>query len=79
MKTLIWIAKDYDKNIVFRDCQMHFLNIYLTNKEIFWFSSDVLLKFLPKINRYWTTFETLAEIERDCKEQQLAYDTISHT
>jgi len=23
------------------------------------------------INRYWTTFETLAEIERDCKERQL--------
>jgi len=21
------------------------------------------------INRYWTTFETLAEIERDCKER----------
>jgi len=24
-----------------------------------------------KINRYWTTFEILAEIERDCKERQL--------
>jgi len=23
------------------------------------------------INRYWTTFETLAEIERDCKERKL--------
>jgi len=23
------------------------------------------------INRYWTTFGTLAEIERDCKERQL--------
>ena len=23
------------------------------------------------LNRYWTTFETLAEIERDCKERQL--------
>jgi len=23
------------------------------------------------INRYWTTFKTLAEIERDCKERQL--------
>jgi len=23
------------------------------------------------INRYWTTFETLAEIERDCKERQI--------
>jgi len=28
---------------------------------------------LPRINRYWTTFETLAEIERDCKERQLNY------
>jgi len=24
------------------------------------------------INRYWTTFETLAEIERDCRERQLS-------
>ena len=24
-----------------------------------------------KISRYWTTFETLAKIERDCKERQL--------
>jgi len=23
------------------------------------------------VNRYWTTFETLAEIEGDCKERQL--------
>jgi len=29
MKTLIIFLKDYDKNIVFRDCQMHVLNIYL--------------------------------------------------
>jgi len=34
MKTLIRIFKDYDKNIVFRDCQMHVLNIYLRRKEI---------------------------------------------
>ena len=25
------------------------------------------------IIRYWTTFETLPEIERDCKERQLNY------
>jgi len=25
MKTLIRILKDYDKNIVFMDCQMHYL------------------------------------------------------
>ena len=30
-----------------------------------------MLNFLPKINRYCTTFETLAEIERDCNERQL--------
>ena len=40
-------------------------------RKSFWFSSVILLNFLPKINRYWTTFETLAEIERDCKEWQL--------
>ena len=33
MKTLISFLKDYD-NIVFMDCQMHFLNIYLRRKEI---------------------------------------------
>jgi len=33
MKTLIRFLKDYD-NIVFMDCQMHFLNIYLRRKEI---------------------------------------------
>jgi len=26
---------------------------------------------LYMIDRYWTTFETLAKIERDCKERQL--------
>jgi len=25
MKTVIKFVKDYDKNIVFRDCQMHYL------------------------------------------------------
>jgi len=34
MKTLIRMFKDYDENIVFMDCQMHFLNIYLRRKEI---------------------------------------------
>jgi len=34
MKTLIRIFKDYDKNIVFRECQMHILNIYLRRKAI---------------------------------------------
>jgi len=70
MKTLIILCKDYDKNIVFRDSQMHCFYIHLRRKEIF-FSFVNLLSFLPKINRYWTTFETLSEIERDCKELQL--------
>jgi len=69
MKTLIRMFKDYDKNIVFMDCQMHFLNIYLRRKEMFLIF--ILLNCLQKINSYWTTFETLAEIERDCKERQL--------
>ena len=34
MKTLIIFFKDYDKNIVFRDFQMHLLNIYMRKKEI---------------------------------------------
>ena len=35
------------------------------------FSSVILLNFLLKFNRYWTTFETVAEIERDCTERQI--------
>ena len=31
----------------------------------------ILQKNLHMINRYWTTVETVAEIERDCKEWQL--------
>jgi len=34
MKTLIRIFKDYDKNIVFRDCQCIIVYIYLRRKEI---------------------------------------------
>jgi len=34
MKTVIMFFKYYDKNIVFRDCQMHNFNIYLRIKEI---------------------------------------------
>jgi len=30
----IRFCKEYDKNIVFMDCQVHFLNIYLKRKEI---------------------------------------------
>jgi len=34
MKILIRMFKDYDKNIVFRDCQMHISNIHLRRKAI---------------------------------------------
>jgi len=44
---------------------------YFIEKKGSFFSSVILLNFLPKVNCYWTTFETLAEIERDCKERQL--------
>jgi len=71
MKTSIRIFKEYDKNIVFRDCQMHyFKHLFEKKGDPF----DFLLSFcwttcqnLYMINRYWTTFETLADIERDCK------------
>ena len=58
-------------------CKMHLCSgflflwaIFLFERKSFWFSSVILLNCLHKINRYWTTFETLAEIERDCKERQ---------
>jgi len=61
--------KDYYKNIVFMDCQMHYC-WYLFEKKIDHF--DFLPSFywtpcqhLYMINRYWTTFETLVEIERE--------------
>jgi len=47
MKTLIKMLKDYDKNIVCMDCQMHFLNIYLRRKEI-----PLIFFRLLKIDRY---------------------------
>jgi len=34
-------------------------------------SSVIMLNCRQIINRYWITFETLVEIERDCKERQL--------
>jgi len=71
MKTLIRIFKGYDKDIVFRDCQMHY---YEKKGDPFDFLPSFCwtpCKNLYMVNHYWTTFETLAEIERDCKEQQL--------
>ena len=41
----------------------------MRRNEILLISSVIMLNALP--NRYWTTFETLAQIERDCKERQL--------
>ena len=31
---VVFVFKDYHKNIVFRDCQMHFPNIHFRRKEI---------------------------------------------
>jgi len=46
MKTMVRIFKDFDKNIVFRDCQMHILtNIFEKKGESF--------DFLPS---FWWTF-----------------------
>ena len=54
-----------------------FVNIVLRREEIllitFYIFVELPAKYPYKINRYWTTFETLAEIERDCKERQLNY------
>jgi len=44
---------------------------YLFEKKRDPFHFVILLNALPKSlhdQHYWTTFETLAEIERDCKE-----------
>jgi len=71
METLIRWFKDRDKNIVFMDCQIHFLNIYLRRKGILLIFFRHFVEPPAKINRYWTIFETLAEIERDYKERQL--------
>ena len=63
MITLAGMFKNYDKNIVFKDCQMHFLNIYLRRKKMLLIFFRHFVK-LPAKNHYWTLFETLAEIER---------------
>jgi len=44
--------------------------LFFRRKEII-FRHFVKLPVFYIINRYWTTFETLAEIDRDCKERQL--------
>jgi len=44
MKTLIIMFKEYNKNIVFRDCQMHiFWILDWEEMRSFWFSSVILL------------------------------------
>ena len=50
---------------------MHFLNIHLRRKEILWFSTVILLNCLQKSTVIGLLFETLADIERGCKERQL--------
>jgi len=47
MKTLIRFFKDYDK-IMFMDCQIHFLNIYLRRKEILLFFFHHFVELLAK-------------------------------
>ena len=73
MKTLIRAFKDYDKNIVFLGTKSIFLNIYLRRKEILLI---VFRHFVAKDNRYWTTFETLAEIERENDNSALEIGTV---
>ena len=75
MKTLIRMFKDYDKIIVFRDCQMNYFYIYLRRKRSFWFSSVILLNALPKslhdqplLDYFW---DINIDWERDCKKRQL--------
>ena len=68
IKTVIRMFKYYNKNIVFRDSQMHFYICIWEERRSFRLFSVILLKFLLKINRYWTTFE------RECKERQLCMD-----
>ena len=64
--------KDYDKNVVFKNCQMHFLKYLFEKKgDPFGFLASFCLTSCQTKPRYWTTFETLADIERDCKEGQL--------
>ena len=50
-------------------------NVYLRRNEIlliiFRHFVELPAKNLNMINSYWTTFETLTEIERDCNERQL--------
>ena len=71
--------KDYDKNIVFMDCQMHFLNIYLRRKEIILIFFRHFVELSDKNQPLLTTFETLAEIERGCMERQLSMGDFKYT
>jgi len=60
---------------VFRDCQMHYsLYLFEEKRDPYDFRPSFCWTPCPNlymINCYWTTFETLAQIERDCKERQL--------
>ena len=55
MSTLDTIVKDYDKNIVLRDCQRQAFE-YLHDKK-----GDLLVRYM--ITCFGTTFETFTEIE----------------
>ena len=76
IKTLIKTFKDYDKNIVFLGTKSIFLNIYLRRKEILLIVFRHFVELPAKDNRYWTTFETLAEIERENDNSALEIGTV---
>jgi len=76
MITLIRAFKDYDKNIVFLGTKSIFLNIYLRRKEILLIVFRHFVELPAKVNRYWTTFETLAEIERENDNSALEIGTV---
>ena len=79
MKTLIRTFKEYDKNNVFLGTKSIFLNIYLRRKEILLIVFRHFVELPAKDNRYWTTFETLAEIERENDNSTLHVRVIHYT
>jgi len=67
MKTLIRFFKNYDKNVVFRDWQMHFLNIYSRRNGILLIFLrhlvNLLAKNQPLLDYFW-------DISRDWERLQ---------
>ena len=65
MKPLIRMFKDYDKNIVFKACQMLFLNIYLRRKEIFLI---FFRHFVELSSKTQPLLDYCSDLSRDLKE-----------